>query len=149
MSKLSKFELEYGGDKNITHTVEVLLTDVTSDDEDDQTIFTTLVNDFYYYLEDSGLEDYWVDSYEIYPFYKGGAFRASLGAKFVFVRLISHKESSEFQSMGSGTQWVSDVIDLMKKYLCCMRVADYCCHTEIYLDARLIFRLDGKQFEWK
>ena len=65
---MSKFELGYGGYKTITHTVEVLLTDIASDDEIGSTGFINLVDDFSDYLEQSGLEDYWGDYYEIYPF---------------------------------------------------------------------------------
>ena len=145
---MSKFELGYGGYKTITHTVEVLLTDIASDDEIGSTGFINLVDDFSDYLEQSGLEDYWGDYYEIYPFYKGGLFCASMGIKFVFVRLASHKSNLDSQSMGSGTQWVSDVIDLMKNYLTYARELDISRKSEVYLDAKLIFRVDNKQFEW-
>ncbi len=146
---MSKHELEYGGDKNRTHTVEVLLADVAPDDENGLTGFVGLVDDFSDYLEQAGLEDYWGDCYEIYPFYKHGLFCASLGVKFVFTRLVSHKNKLNSQSMGGGTQWVSDVIDLMKNYLVYMRTVDNSRDTEVYLDARLIFREGDKQFEWR
>ena len=146
---MSKFELEYGGDKNITHTVEALLTDVAADDENGLTSFVGFVDDFSDYLEQSGLEDYWGNCYEIYPFYKGGPFCASLGVKFVFTRLVSRKDKPNSESMGGGTQWVSDVIELMKNYLTYAREVDDSRDTEVYLDAKLIFREDNQQFEWK
>ena len=150
---MTKQELNYGGCKIIADKVEINLLDInfklTGEDFRSFDIVQDVADDFLDYLERSGLEDYWSD-YEIIPLATNTTARLLIGVKFVFLRLVAPKnESAECTTMGGGTQWVSDVIDLMKGFVTSERERDIWDETDNYTDVKLVFRIENKQFEWK
>ena len=140
-------ELDYAGCMIIADQIEILITD-TKNEQDKMVDVKTLADDYLDFVEKDGKYIDWLDC-EIYPMCTVDTYRPSNGVKFVFTRLISGKNSKDSPRMGGGTQWVSDTIDLMKNFLAYLRQLDVRNNTALFFDARLIFRIDGKQFEWR
>ena len=143
-----KCELKYGGCRIITGSVEACLLNVSFDKIGEPTILEAVAEDFFSYLKEIKLDQYW-DCFEISSIITNEHGNAAMGAKFVFTRLLSKKHQLDSLSMGNGTQWVSDVFDLMKGFLPFARKLDEKNGTSDYLTARLIFRIEGKQIEWR
>lgn len=150
---MAKQELEYGKCRLITNQVEVLLVNIGLNSGNGFYEFRDIANDFLAFLETSD----WQGTYEISSCYTSEYGVMTEGMKFNFPRLVVPKNSSDSVSMAAGTQWVSDVITLMKEFLMKER-EEYIIPDENdevtrtwphFHDARLIFRVDGKQFDWK
>lgn len=155
---MAKQELEYGKCRIIANSVEALLVNVGSSYKNEACGVHDVAYDFLNFLiKKEGLNAYWRNSYEISPICTQEYDKMVGGVKFTFLRLVSPKNSDSI-SMGAGTQWVSDVITLMKDFLLSERET-YDIPEEDeendegwwqkYHDAKLIFRVDGKQFDWK
>lgn len=141
---MGKIELEYLGCMSITHSVDVLLLDASFLEDEHTTAMNLLIWEaFVDFLEEVGLSEYWKGCFEISPVcsYDGP------GAKFSFTRLTKRQMTPE--SMGSGTQWVSDVVELMKDFLVYAKQSDDPLEASRYRNARLVFRHDRMQYEWK
>ena len=146
---MAQRELEFDGGKIIASQVEVFILGISDGDDAGGLSIYQVGDDFIEYLEERGLYDYWKDTVILSPVHSVAHYHVSCGVKFDFTRTISSRGNTELgQSMAAGTQWVSDVIDLMKDFLDTMRRPEnyYC---DFYLDARLVFREGGQQFEWK
>ena len=154
---MAKQELEYGKCRLIANRVEAMLVNIGLGSEGGMYELRDIANDFLDYLEEKGLSDYWRGSYEISSIWTHEYDAMTEGMKFSFVRLVTPKNSSDSISMGAGTQWVSDVITLMKEFLLVERenYSEPDEDNEItkswphFHDSRLIFRVDDKQFDWK
>lgn len=148
---LKQPDLEYNGAKIIASHVEAVILDVGADDGD---VESGIIEDFIEFLKQNDLVKRFGNSFEITPACTVDTHaQACLGARFDFYRLLSGKNrNDEDISMGSGTQWVSDVIALMKDFLLFLREKyrsnDKGGYAE-YSDARLIIREGGNQIEWK
>lgn len=146
---LKQPELSYAGAKVVANHVEAVLLDTSVDEGDAEGV---IVEDFVQFLVQNGLEKRFGNCFEIAPcctIDKNAL--PCLGARFDFYRLLSGKERSDDISMGSGTQWVSDVIALMKDFLIFLREKyrdDSKNGYAEYSDARLIIREGENQIEW-
>lgn len=132
---MAKQKLEYGNCKIIANKVEAMLLNVGSRDTLD------IAEDFLDFLLEKGLDEYWSGTYAISSVFTDAGPNIEEGVRFEFVRLVGTKEGSGSSSMGGGTQWVSDVVSLMKDYLKEGK-------QNWFKKSKLIFRIDDKQFEW-
>ena len=143
-------ELKFGEQMFITHSIEVLIVDLSFDNETGTCGLSDVVDDFLEFLNDSDIQLDLESRFEASKFYTAGDNFTSLGVKFDFCRLASSdKKKNGSKVMGDGTQWVNDIVSIMKEFLIYMQNLDKEYDSEAYTSARLIFRMDGKQFEWK
>ena len=143
-------ELKFGEQMFITHSIEVLIVDLSFDNETGTCGLSDVVDDFLEFLNDSDIQLDLESRFEASKFYTVGDNFTSLGVKFDFCRLASSdKKKNSSKVMGDGTQWVNDIVSIMKEFLLYMQNLDKEYDSEAYTSARLIFRMDGKQFEWK
>ena len=147
---LSRPELTYVGAKMVANHVEAVILDTSVDEGDAESV---IIEDFVQFLVQNGLDKRFGNCFEIAPcctIDKNAL--PCLGARFDFYRLLSGREKNDDVSMGSGTQWVSDIITLMKDFLLFLREKyrdDSKNGYAEYSDARLIIREGGNQIEWK
>lgn len=144
-------DLVFGGSKLIANHVVAVILDTSVDDKDAESV---IIEDFTQFLVQNSLEKKFGNCFEISPTCTIDANAvACIGARFDFYRLLSGKDrKDEDLSMGSGTQWVSDVVMLMKDFLLFLREKYRDDSSEGYAeysDARLIIREDDKQIEWR
>ena len=149
-------ELKFGEQMFITHSIEVLIVDLSFDNETGTCGLSDVVDDFLEFLNDSDIQLDLESRFEASKFYTVGDNFTSLGVKFDFCRLMKGtvvtclaKKKNGSKVMGDGTQWVNDIVSIMKEFLIYMQNLDKEYDSEAYTSARLIFRMDGKQFEWK
>lgn len=146
---MMRMELEYGGCLAISDQVEVLLVNVGHSVVEGVTCLDNIANDFLDYLEKNDFDREWRNC-EMSLVCTNNSYRPTTSIKFVFSRLVGGKERKDSPSMAEGTQWISDVIALMKDFLIYLRqigVSDE--SYSYYSDVRLQFRVDDKQFIWK
>lgn len=132
---MAKQELEYGSCKTIANKVEAMILNIGSHDALD------IAEDFLDFLMERSLDEYWSGAYTISSVFTDAGPNIGEGVKFEFVRLVGTKSGSEPSSMGVGTQWLSDVVGLMKDYLKEGK-------QNWFKKSKLVFRIDDKQFEW-
>lgn len=143
---MEKEKLEYGKRRIIANIVEVLVCEVNYSEDN----LTTIIYDFYDYLLEQNLEKYWT-CFEAMPMFTNSVGLYALpGAKFIFTRTVKGNGATDSEAMGGGTQWVSDVVNLMKDFLVHRREICEGRLEDVYdKNTRLVFRIDGEQFEWK
>lgn len=146
---LKQPELTYAGAKMVASHVEAVILDTSVEEGDAESV---IIEDFAQFLVKNGLEKRFGSCFEIAPcctIDKNAL--PCLGARFDFYRLLSGREKNDDISMGSGTQWVGDVIALMKDFLIFLREKyrdDSKNGYAEYSDARLIIREGENQIEW-
>lgn len=144
--------LKYDKSMMVTDRVEATILDIRRDATSEKIDVDGVAVAYLWFIEradnDEKYQNCWRDC-EITRVCTIEEYQINIGIKFVFTRVLTGKNSKDSPAMGGGTQWVSDVIDLMKSFLGYLRQLDVQSDTTHFFDARLRFRIDGKQIEWR